>query len=47
LELAVGYVWVAGWFMWSVPKYNAAGAEWRMVNIEYEMGQGVGAARNG
>jgi len=38
---------VAGWFMWSVPKYNAAGAEWRMVNIEYEMGQGVGAARNG
>ncbi|KAF2846914.1 hypothetical protein T440DRAFT_482170 [Plenodomus tracheiphilus IPT5] len=29
-ELAVGYVWVAWWFMWSVPKYSALKDDWTM-----------------
>jgi hypothetical protein len=27
-EYAVGYCWVAGWFMWSVPKYLATRMQW-------------------
>ncbi|KAH9863641.1 hypothetical protein J1614_009573 [Plenodomus biglobosus] len=29
-ELAVGYVWVAWWFMWSVPKFTALRDQWTM-----------------
>jgi hypothetical protein len=28
LEYAVGYCWVIGWFMWSVPKYLATRMHW-------------------
>jgi hypothetical protein len=28
LEYAVGYCWVMGWFMWSVPKYLATRMQW-------------------
>lgn len=46
-ELAVGYAWVAGWFMWSVPKYNAAAAQWRIAQSmgADDMGHGVEAVK--